>query len=80
MTMNYTFLGTTEMMEYQGVWVDVNMTVFTDIHDTSTTNYSANITIFVAITDNPPDAGLDGTLGVSVTPIEETWLEVSILS
>lgn len=28
MTMNYTFLGSAEMMSYTGVWVDTNITVF----------------------------------------------------
>ena len=36
-----------------------------DIH--SDTSYTANVTIFVAI-GTPPDAGLDGTLSVCVTP------------
>ena len=46
------------MKEYKGVWVDVRMIIPTDMNDLSLTNYTSNMTIFVAISDLPPDSGL----------------------
>ena len=77
-TLNYTFLGNKEMVTYQGVWTDVQMTIprLNGVIDES--NYSkVNVTIFVAF-GVPVDAGLDGTLSLSVAP--EDWSNVSVVS
>jgi len=41
--------------------------LLTNTIDDTDKPYSANITIFIAI-GTPPDAGLEGTLSISVTP------------
>lgn len=77
--LNYTLLGSEVMKMYKGVWVDVKMTVPTDLNNLSEKNYTADLTIFVAITDLPPDSGLQGTLSVAVTPELPGWKAVSLL-
>ena len=44
------------------------------------TLYEVNVTIFIGI-GAPPDAGLDGTLSICVTPSKnQYWNEVSVMS
>lgn len=77
-TLNYTFLGNKEMITYQGVWTDVQMTIpkLNGVDEES--NYSSvNVTIFVAF-GVPVDADLKGTLSLSVVP--QDWSNVSIIS
>ena len=40
--------------------------------------YVANFTIFIAIAESP-EAGLDGTLSICVTPDYPEWNEVSLM-
>ena len=42
-------------------------------------NYTANVTIFVALGE-APDAGLSGTLSICVTPNTDDWEMVSIMA
>ena len=82
-SMNYTFLGNEVMLAFDGVWVDVNMTIPTDVYNDTLANYTVSLTIFCALTNSthqPPDAGLNGTLGVAVTPNNLYWKEISVLT
>ena len=48
-------------------------------HDTDESNLEKiEVTIFVALGD-PPDAGLEGTLSLSVLPNTDHWRKVSII-
>ena len=85
-TLNYTFLGDEEMLSYEGVWTDVRMTIPKLTGDTDDSNlHKFNMTIFVALGD-APDAGLDGTLALSMLPnmtssnstSAQSWRDVSI--
>ena len=49
-TLNYTFMGNTEMATYQGVWTDVTVNITANSTDPNSKTYSADLTIFVAIT------------------------------
>ena len=59
------------------MWADVEMTI------PRTTEYieiyTFNVTIFLAI-GNPPDAGLNGTLSVCLTPSSDDWDRLSVLT
>lgn len=57
-TLNYTFMGEVEMSTFEGVWTDVEITLYSNSSDPDSKRYTADITIFVAITDTPPDSGL----------------------
>ena len=41
--------------------------------------FSADVTIFIAL-GTPPDAGLQGTLSICVTPVTTNWQSVSIMA
>ena len=77
--LNYTFLGDEQMLEYQGVWTDVRITIPKITGDTDDSNYhQLNVTIFVALGD-APDAGLDGTLSLTMLPDSGSWSYVSTI-
>ena len=75
--LNYTFLGDEQMLQYQGVWTDVRMTIPKTTGDTEDT-HQLNVTIFVALGD-APDAGLDGTLSLMMLPDSGSWSNVSTI-
>ena len=77
-TLNYTFLGNQPMVTYQGVWTDVQITIPKKTGVTDASNYSTvNATIFVALGE-PVDAGLDGTLGITIVPSK--WDQISVIA
>ena len=73
-SLNYTFLGNNEQIDpLKGVWCDSTIMLKNDKDDgTESKNYTADITIFIAL-GTPPDAGLYGTLSISVTPQTTSW-------
>jgi hypothetical protein len=78
-TLNYTVMGKPALItELTGVWVDVQIYIR---HGTlsSNTYYTAEFTIFVAITNTPPNHGLNGILSVCVTPQSGDWLQSSLI-
>lgn len=75
--LNYTFLGDEQMLQYQGVWTDVRMTIPKTTGDTEDT-HKLDVTIFVALGD-APDAGLDGTLSLTMLPDSGSWSNVSTI-
>ena len=79
--LNYTFLGNVPQVEMQGVWTDVIMKLKNSGDNSTGTEhvYTADVTIFIAL-GTPPDAGLDGTLSICVTPNTTEWKRVSLMA
>lgn len=78
--LEYEFLGNESLLgEIQGVWTDVTMLIMRDAYAYNGKNYTANVTIFVALGDSA-DAGLDGTLALAVAPVTDDWQSVSVMA
>ena len=72
-TMNYTYYGA-NLYESPGVWTSAEITI-TGVTKESKLNSTVTfpLVIFLGFAD-PPDAGLDGTLGLADSTIEEISL------
>lgn len=69
--LNYTYYGDA-MYEAQGVWALANLTLQEEYNGRNVT-YNTELVIFVAYGE-PPEPGLDGTLGLALSNITDICL------
>ena len=77
-TLHYTYYGTEEMYALQGVWVDASMHFDKRDSTSSVYDFLLDITIFVS-NSTSPQAGLDGTLGLAISPTLADYDKVCVM-
>ena len=69
--LNYTYFGEA-MFDAKGIWALSNITI-EEVDDGKTKIYNTELLVFVAYGE-PPEPGLDGTLGLALSNITEICL------